>query len=123
MIDYVLMGKRVHKFREAKGWTQAELAYEVHMSNATISHIECGSGKPELNTVVNIANALGVTVDMLLCDSLEYAQEPYHKELAEIVKSCSIDELRLLCDIIEPILYTVRKNSGRNISHKRSDGI
>ena len=123
MIDYVLMGKRVHHFREAKGWTQAELAYEVCMSNATISHIECGSGKPELTTVVNIANALGVTVDMLLCDSLEHAEEPYHKELAALVKSCTVDELRLLCDIIEPLLHTMRKSCGREIFRKRGNDI
>lgn len=123
MIDYVLMGKRVHKFREAKGWTQAELAFAVGMSNATISHIECGSGKPELNTVVNIANALGVTVDMLLCDSLEHAQQPYSEEIAEILQSCSADELRLLCDIIEPLLRTMRKSSGRDVIRKRGNDI
>ena len=114
MVDYIAMGRRVKQFREKKGFTQAELAFAVGKSNITISHIECGSGKPELNTVVTIANALGVTVDMLLCDSEEVATAPYLKELEEIAESCSTDELRLLCGIIQPILAAIRKNSQKN---------
>ena len=114
MVDYIAMGRRVKQFREKKGFTQAELAFAVGKSNITISHIECGSGKPELNTVVTIANALGVTVDMLLCDSEDVAIVPYLKDLADILNSCSTEELRLLSSIIQPILTTLRKNAQNN---------
>ena len=108
MIDYKAMGERVKRFRKRKGWTQAELADEMGISNVTISHIECGTNKPELNTVVNLANALDVTVDMLLCDSLDAASVPYHKDLAELMQSCSVGELRLLAQVIPSLLSAFR---------------
>ena len=46
IIDYVSMGKRIRKYRMAKGMSQSDLAEAVQRSNTTISHIEVGSGKP-----------------------------------------------------------------------------
>ena len=109
MIDYTAMGKRVRRYREAKGWYQSDLAEAVRMSNTTISHIEVGKGKPELNTVVNIANALDVTVDMLLCDSLEKSDATYTKELSDLVSGCTATELRLILDVVNPLLEAFRR--------------
>ncbi len=109
MVDYKSMGKRIRKYREAKKWNQSDLAYAVHMSNTTISHIEVGSGKPELNTVVNIANALGVTADMLLCESLDSAIPAYHHEISLLVEDCSSDELRLIGELLPPIIDALRR--------------
>ncbi len=110
MIDYIAMGKRIRRYREKKRWLQADLAYEVKMSNTTISHIEGGSGRPELNTVVNIANALGVTVDMLLCDSLTESRRPYEEDLGELFGDCTPEEIRMLSEMIPPILSSYRRS-------------
>ena len=48
VVDYVAMGKRIRKYRERIGLTQGELASRVGLSNTTLSHIECGKGRPEL---------------------------------------------------------------------------
>ena len=111
MIDYVSMGKRIRKYREEKGWSQSELAYQVQMSNTTISHIEVGTGKPELNTVVNIANALGVSLDRILCESLSVSLEAYQTELSEQFKKCTTAELRFLNTMLPPILEAYRRAS------------
>ena len=108
-VDYVAMGKRIRTHREEKGWTQSELAFRVHMSNTTISHIEVGTGKPELNTLVRIANVLGVTVDMLLCESLEASDKPYKCEISEFLNSCSAEELRLVSNIVPVIINAFRR--------------
>jgi transcriptional regulator with XRE-family HTH domain len=109
MIDYTAMGKRIRKYREAREWYQSDLAEAVRMSNTTISHIEVGKGKPELNTVVNIANALNVTVDMLLCDSLEKSDAIFKKEFSDLVLDCSAAELRLILDVVNPLLEAFRR--------------
>jgi len=111
VIDYEAMGKRVKKYREKNNMTQSDLAHAVHMSNTTISHIEVGSGKPETNTLVKIANALGVTLDMLLCDSLTAAEMPYKHDIAEYMENCTSDELRLIHETIPPILEAYRRIS------------
>ncbi|MBQ8640771.1 MAG: helix-turn-helix transcriptional regulator [Clostridia bacterium] len=107
-IDYVSMGKRIRKYRISKNMTQSDLAEAVQRSNTTISHIEVGSGKPELNTVVRIANVLGVSMDMLLCDSLDNAVPAYSCELMEAITSCSSGELRFLASAIPSLLEAYR---------------
>ncbi len=116
MIDYKSMGKRVRKYREEKNWKQGDLAFAVHMSNTTISHIEVGTAKPELNTVVNIANALGVTVDMLLCESLDSAIPAYHHNIDVLIEDCSSDELRLISEILPPIIAAYRRADRKQIN-------
>ncbi len=109
VVDYVAMGKRIRKQRELKGWTQSELAYRVQMSNTTISHIEVGTGKPELNTLVKIANVLGVTVDMLLCESMDASDKAYKYELIDYLSECSIEEVRLVCKVVPEIVDSFRR--------------
>ena len=83
MVDYIAMGRRVKQFREKKGFTQAELAFAVGKSNITISHIECGSGKPELNTVVTIANALKICVKTIPNLRMREAVETAFKRVSQ----------------------------------------
>ncbi len=108
MVDYVAMGKRIRKFREKRGWTQSDLATKIGMSNTTISHIECGQGKHEFDTYIKIANALNVSMDMVLCDNLVAAAPIYHQELSELLMSCSTSELRFICESIPSLLTAYR---------------
>lgn len=69
-LDYTAIGVRVRRYRKAQGLTQQVLAEMSEQEPSNISHIERGATKLSLPTIVNLANALGVTVDTLLCDSL-----------------------------------------------------
>ena len=51
--------------------TQEALAEKVDVSTSYIGHIERGQKRCSLETLVSIADALGVTPDLLLRDSLE----------------------------------------------------
>ncbi len=110
MADYVAIGKRIRRYRESLRMTQADLAMMIGMSNTTISHIECGQGKHEFNTYIKIANALNVSMDMLLCDSLRVAAPTYHQELSEILMSCSPEELRFIHESIPHLLGAYRNS-------------
>lgn len=109
MVDYGSLGKRIRKFREGKGWTQSDLADAISMSNTTISHIEVGTGKPELNTLVKIANALEVSLDSLLCDSLKVSEMAYRSEIARFLEGISSDEIRFLEETFPTILELYHK--------------
>ena len=108
MVKYGPLGKRIRKFREGKGWTQSDLADAISMSNTTISHIEVGKGRPELNTIVNIANALEVSLDSLLCDSLKVSEAAYRSEIARFLENIPGDEVRFLEEIF-PIMIELYK--------------
>ena len=69
-MDYVALGKRIRMERAARKWTQATLAKEVKLSVSFLGHVERGSRKASMETVVAIANALQVSLEALLADSL-----------------------------------------------------
>ncbi len=54
---------RLKELREAKGWTQQELADASGVSQRAISHIEQGVHEPVWSTVVALCQALGVACD------------------------------------------------------------
>ena len=67
-LDYQAIGTRIRRMRKAHGLTQQALAELSNQEPSNISHIERGATKLSLPTLVNIANALDVTVDELLFD-------------------------------------------------------
>jgi transcriptional regulator with XRE-family HTH domain len=69
-IDLKRLGENVRFRRQGKGWTLNDLAEKSGISKAYISDLENGSaGKPNIQYVFAIANALGVTLDELLDDA------------------------------------------------------
>lgn len=69
-MDYVDLGRRVRKQRVSFNWTQEQLAEKVGVSTSFVGHVERGSRKASLETLVSIANALDVSLDYLLSSSL-----------------------------------------------------
>ena len=72
-MNYVAMGKQIRKFRREKGMTQDALARSAHISASFLGHIERGSRKASLETLVSIANILCIGTDTLLSESLHHA--------------------------------------------------
>lgn len=95
-LDYCAMGRRVRRRREARGYTQMLLAELSGLAPTSISHIERGATKASLPTVVRIANALGATVDDLLCESLVKVEPALTREIAEALAGCSGEELKFM---------------------------
>jgi Zn-dependent peptidase ImmA (M78 family)/transcriptional regulator with XRE-family HTH domain len=61
-----VVSKRVRSLRERMGWSQSELARRAGIGVSTLSDIESGRSAPRLDTVVALANALGVPLETLL---------------------------------------------------------
>lgn len=74
-MDYVSLGRRIRQKRIALHWTQSQLAQAVGLSVSFLGHIERGSRKASLETIVDICNALDITPGYLLEDSLSISQE------------------------------------------------
>lgn len=64
------VGDNIRRFRKEKGWTQAELAELLHVSQQMIGQFENSKKPPKLDTVEKIASALGVTAFDLM--GIEY---------------------------------------------------
>jgi len=68
---YSQLGKRIKQQRILARMTQEKLAEKAGISLSFLGHIERGTRKASLDTVVKICNALGVSPNMLLQDSLD----------------------------------------------------
>lgn len=69
-MDYVDLGRRIRKQRTQRGWTQEALAERVNVSTSFVGHVERGTRKASLETLVSIANVLDVSLDYLLSGSM-----------------------------------------------------
>lgn len=70
-VDYKAIGKRIRRLRKEAQKTQAHLAEEAGISLSFLGHIERGSRVLSVETLLGIANALNVSTDSLLRDSLD----------------------------------------------------
>lgn len=59
------LGNKIREAREAKGWTQAELAAEIGVSRKTINTVENGVFIPSTLVALKLAQALRVRVEEL----------------------------------------------------------
>lgn len=55
-------------------------------------------------------NTLSVSVDELLCDSLEQVKPVYDKKIAEELADCDAAELQAMLEIIHTTKTVIRKN-------------
>jgi transcriptional regulator with XRE-family HTH domain len=65
------LGKRIHDLRAAKKWSQEEFAHVSGFHRTYVGQIERGEKNMSFDNLAKVANALGVTMSVLL-DGLEY---------------------------------------------------
>ncbi len=104
------MGKRIKAARKRAAMTQARLAEEIGISEVHISNMESGTGNPSLSTLVDIANALSVSTDELLCDSVVCCKPVFQKEIMETTADCDDYEIRVLSYILKAAKMALRAN-------------
>jgi len=107
-LDYSALGERIRYIRKSKDMTQNSLAELAGVETSNISHIERAATKASLATLVAIANALGCSMDDLLCDSIECEREAFENQLVELSKDCSPKELRMMVDLVKCLKASMR---------------
>lgn len=100
-MDIGLAGKRIKEVREKKKLTQEELAAMVDLSPTHISVIERGVKVPKIDTFVAIANALEVSSDELLIDSIEHTSIGVTDELSELIARLPAKQRKKIIDMVK----------------------
>ena len=83
-MDYAALGKRIRQRRIQLGWTQEALAKEIGMSTSFIGHIERGTRAASVETLLQMANAMSVSLDDLLADYLTWQDDLLEKEMEKL---------------------------------------
>lgn len=121
-IDYDAIGMRIKIARIKAKITQEVLADRTGLSIVHISNVENGNAKLSLPSIINIANALSISVDDLLCDNVVHSNHVFNKEAQEILSNCSPYDIRILLDILKSAKEALRKDERfkSNLTHKRN---
>ena len=107
-INYSLIGNRIKAARKAKGLSQSELSELIDRSVGYMSYIETGSKKPSLETLIQIANALDVTIDELLSDNLVASSTVSNTQINQLLSDCSAFEKSVILLSIKSIKDAIR---------------
>ncbi|TQX28649.1 helix-turn-helix domain-containing protein, partial [Clostridioides difficile] len=88
-LDFRAIGQRIKIARIKKHLTQDTVSEMVNITPSHMSNVETGKSTVSLPTLVSIANALGVSVDELLYDTILDSKVVFEKELSDILKDCN----------------------------------
>lgn len=110
-LDYKAIGKRIKIARIKADLTQEKLAEKVNVSPSHMSNIETGTTQVSLKLLVAIANALSVTMDDILCDSVKKSRLQFEKDIYEILEDCDEYEIRIIADMAQSIKDTLRRDA------------
>lgn len=111
-LNYAEIGSRIKVLRKAAGISQDRLAELTDMSAKYISHIETGRKTASLKSVIKIAAAFDIPVDILIPGKQESGEDGYEKKIRDIISDCSIYEKNVILDSVIAIKRSLRNSKG-----------
>ena len=107
-LNYRIIGQRIRNYRQQRNLSQNIVAEKIDKSATYISYIKGGIKHPSLETLVDLANLLGVTADMLLGENLEHTRLVIEMEYQQILHDCTDQEKRFLVEAARALKEIMR---------------
>lgn len=123
MPEPTLFGRRLRELRDARGWTQGQLAERARVPPAMISHFETGvRGAPSADNLVKLANALEVSLDYLLgrADQPEIAS-PRVAAVFRRLGNASAETVDAAIDVVDALVARERRGKTGDDPQRGSD--
>ena len=114
-INYALIGKRIKEIRMQMKLSQASLAEMSGLSVTYISHIETAYKKASLSSLVQIADAIGISVDEMLYGNQTTYKADYQLETTMLIQGCNSSEKRFIFLLTSSVI-SILKDNGWSIS-------
>ena len=102
-LNYIDVGRRIRNERKLQKLTQEKLAEQIGISVTHMSHIETADTKLSLSVLVQLANALNVSTDFLLCGNIALSKQIYQNSIADILNACDENQIRIIADMIKAL--------------------
>ncbi len=103
-MNYLLLGCRIRQMRVRRHVSQQQMARELHFSQQHICNVERGLAHPSIDFLVDISNALNVSTDYLLQDSLNQKNTDEPGNVLSDVQ-CFLDKQKLEIQTLQNILH------------------
>jgi transcriptional regulator with XRE-family HTH domain len=96
-----LLAREVLRARADRGWSQAQLAREMEVSQSAVSRIENMEGSPNLRTALAFAEALGCRLDLRFVPVAgETVQAPTLQAEVELPRGIVVTQLEELAQLL-----------------------
>lgn len=103
-MNYVDLGSKIRAERHKLGLTLGKLSEIIGISEPYLGHIERGERKLSVETLIKLASALGVSVDSLVQDSLNFEQDVEENQLIHLTKRLTPKQKRMVVDLVRALL-------------------
>ena len=108
-LDMDKFGERVRCFRVQREMTVEELAEKSGIKAIYLSLIECGEKKPSCETLIQLLNALEVSADAVLMDSLVDSNGQKARYLHALTEQLSPQDRKYVLDSAEAIAEALKR--------------
>lgn len=108
-LDYVQIGANIRSVRQERKISQAKLSEYTNLSTAHISHIESGKTKVSLQSLSDIADALGTTLDTLIYGAATHANQALDADVTELLADCTSKERAVILESARQIKKALRQ--------------
>ena len=98
------IGKRIQKIRKEKGLTAEKLAEASGITTNYMREIENDRRTPSVSTLVDVANALEITANELLCDLINKNEEIILNDITRKMKGLNHKHLSLISSVVETMI-------------------
>ena len=108
-MDLSSIGAKIKQYRKAAKLSQSQLAEMIGISTKYVSVLERSSKPPSLETLINIANALNVSTDLLLCDTLNVQFDIKQTLLGEKFSGLTKKEQTKVLAVIDVLIEQIKE--------------
>jgi Predicted transcriptional regulators len=108
-MDLTSIGGRIKQYRKEAHLSQSQLAEMIDVSTKYVSVLERSAKPPSLETLINIANALNISTDMLLCDTLNVQFNIKQTIIGEKIKDLPTKEQSKIMAVVDVLIEQAQK--------------
>ena len=108
MLDNTTLGKRIREARLSKKMTQEQLAEQADIGLYYLGEVERGVKTPSLKVFVAIADALNVSADSLLRDSVSTGNVYVNNEITRRLDTLSPKQRASAVEILDAYIKAIQ---------------
>lgn len=118
-----IIGERIRKLRDQKGWSQTILGQKLKSPKKyqAIHRLETGKTKLKIKDLENIAEALNINLNTLLMGKTTKKEYPYLKKISAGKEPCSLESSKQIINLNELFptgsLYCILQVDGQKMKH------
>ena len=86
----MILSEKIALLRKQNGWSQEQLAEQLHISRQSISKWESGASIPDLDKIIKLSSIFSISTDYLLKDEMEELEYIQTTDIPEEGQSRSI---------------------------------